>query len=65
MADNDKSASFRVRLSAFSDGERKRAKLLPPDPVRDLALRKIRQAETAAHLDDWANSPHLAALMHP
>jgi hypothetical protein len=60
MDDQDRSPSFRERLSAFADDERKRVKLLPPGPERDLALRKIRQAETASHLDDWANSPGLA-----
>ena len=57
MGDQDK--SFRERLSAFADDERKKAELLPPGPERDLALRKIRQAETASHLNDWANSPGL------
>jgi hypothetical protein len=28
---------------------------------RDDVLRKARQADTAAHLDDWANSPGLQA----
>lgn len=55
----DQERSFRERLSAFADDERKKAKLLPPGPERDLARRKIRQADTAAHLDGWANSPGL------
>jgi hypothetical protein len=53
------SASFQERLSAFAEDERKKALLLPPGPERDTALRKIRQAETASHLHDWANSPGL------
>jgi hypothetical protein len=56
---DDREKSFRERLSAFAADEREKAKLLPPGPERDAALRKIRQAETAAHLDDWANSPGL------
>ena len=48
--------SFQERLKAFSEEERKKADLLPPGPERELALQKIRQAETAADLDDWANS---------
>jgi hypothetical protein len=59
MDDQDKSPSFQERLSAFADDERKRAKLLPPGPEREIALRKIRQAETASHMNDWANSPGL------
>jgi hypothetical protein len=58
MAEQEK-ASFQERLSAFVEDEATRAKLLPPGPERDAALRKIRQAKTAAHLDEWANSPGL------
>jgi hypothetical protein len=32
-----------------------------PGPERDELLRKLSQAETAMHLEDWANSPGLAA----
>jgi hypothetical protein len=35
------------------------ARLLPSGPARETALRKARQAETAAHLDDWLRSPGL------
>nr|WP_247513663.1 hypothetical protein [Bradyrhizobium sp. 157] len=38
---------------------REEAKLLPPGPVRDAALRKAREDETAAQLIDWINSPGL------
>jgi hypothetical protein len=54
MGENEK--SFQERLSAFADDERKKAKRLPPGPERELALRKIRQAETASDMDGWANS---------
>jgi hypothetical protein len=57
MGDQDK--SFRERLSAFAEDERKKALALPPGPEKETALRKIRQAKTAAHLDGWANSPAL------
>jgi hypothetical protein len=57
MGDQDK--SFRERLSAFAEDERKKALVLPPGPEKEAALRKIRQAKTAAHLDDWANSAGL------
>ena len=52
-------ASFQERLSAFVEDERRKASLLPPGPERETALRKIRQARTASHLDDWASSPPL------
>ena len=55
MSDQDR--SFQERLSDFADGERKRAEFLPPGQDRDLALQKIRQAEAASNLDEWANSP--------
>jgi hypothetical protein len=57
MGDQDK--LFQERLSAFADQERKKAEQLPPGPERDAALTRIRQAETAAHLDEWINSPAL------
>jgi hypothetical protein len=52
-------ASFQERLSAFVEDEHKKASMLPPGPEREIALRKIRQAKTASHLDDWASSPAL------
>jgi hypothetical protein len=38
---------------------REEAKLLPSGAVRDATIRAARQADTAAHLDDWVNSPGL------
>ncbi|HWY74683.1 MAG TPA: hypothetical protein VN281_03650 [Verrucomicrobiae bacterium] len=35
------------------------AKLLPPGALREELIRKARQADTACHLEDWANSPGL------
>lgn len=32
---------------------------LPPGPERDAVARRIRQCETAAHLEDWLRSPGL------
>ena len=56
---DDQKKSFRERLSAFAEDERRKAFAFPPGPERESALRKIRQAKTAAHLDDWANSSEL------
>jgi hypothetical protein len=51
--------SLKDRLAVWSDQVREAAAKLPPGPERDAMLKKLRQAETAAHLEDWANSPGL------
>ena len=51
--------SLKERLMVFAKGARKKASSLPPGPERDEMLRKASRADTAAHLDDWANSPEL------
>lgn len=57
----NQSMSFRDRLATFAQNAREEAARLPPGMERDDVLRKARQADTAAHLDDWANSPGLQA----
>jgi hypothetical protein len=57
----NQSMSFRDRLATFAQNAREEAARLPPSMERDDVLRKARQADTAAHLDDWANSPGLQA----
>jgi hypothetical protein len=47
------------RLATFAQDLREQAKLLAPGPLKDDLLRRMRQAETAQHLDEWANSPGL------
>jgi hypothetical protein len=47
------------RVAAFAADTREKANLLPPGPERDALLKKIRQADTAARLDQWAQSPGL------
>jgi hypothetical protein len=47
------------RLSAWAKAVRVQANQLCPGPERDMLLRKARQADTASHLQDWANSPGL------
>ena len=41
--------------------EQLRAQLaeLPPGPERDNMVKRIRQSETAAHIEDWLRSPGL------
>jgi hypothetical protein len=51
--------SLQDRISSFAETARKVAALLPPGPERDVLLRKARQADTAANLTDWVNSPGL------
>lgn len=51
--------SLKERLAAFAHDVRRKAAQLPPGPEKDQMLRKARQADTAAHLDDWANSSGL------
>jgi hypothetical protein len=47
--------SLQDRLTAWAEGVRDQAALLPPGPDRDALLMKASQADTASHLDDWAN----------
>ena len=49
-------ASLKDRLIVFAAEARKKAAKLAPGIERDDLLRKARQADTASHLDDWANS---------
>jgi hypothetical protein len=51
--------SFQDRVALFVHTAREVAVLLPPGAEQDELLRKARQAETAAHLNEWANSPGL------
>jgi hypothetical protein len=51
--------SLQDRIIAWAKEVRAQAAGLPPGPERDQLLKKVRQAETAMHLDDWANSPEL------
>jgi hypothetical protein len=51
--------SLQDRLTAWSKEVRDQADQLPPGPERDDLLKRARQADTAAHLDDWANSAGL------
>jgi hypothetical protein len=47
------------RLALFAKDVEEKASQLAPGPERDALLEKARQADTAAHFDDWANSPGL------
>jgi hypothetical protein len=49
--------SLRDRLEMWAKDVREKAATLPAGPERDELLRKVSQADTASHLDEWANSP--------
>ena len=53
------STPLKDRLAAWAEDVREQAEQLPPGPERDALLKKLSQAETASHLDDWAASPGL------
>ena len=50
------SPPLKDRLASFAQRARDIAASLPPGPEKDEMLKKIRQADIASHLDDWANS---------
>jgi hypothetical protein len=53
------SKPLKDRLAEFAANARKIADELPPGPRRDEALKRARQADTAAHIDAWVNSSGL------
>jgi hypothetical protein len=51
--------SFEERLEEDAIRLRERARTMPPGAERELLLRKARQTETAAHINEWLSSPGL------
>jgi hypothetical protein len=51
--------SLQDRISDWASGVREEAAAMPPGRERDELLKKLRHAETAMHLKDWAESPGL------
>jgi len=47
------------RLAAFAKEMVEQASILPPGAEKEDLLRRARRADTASHLDDWANSLEL------
>jgi hypothetical protein len=49
--------TLQERIVAWAKAVRKEAAMLPPGPERDMLLKKVKQAETAMHLDNpqWPN----------
>ena len=50
---------FEQRLQRMAGEAREAAERLPDGQQRDALLRKARQAETAAHMNQWLSSPGL------
>jgi hypothetical protein len=59
MLKRRQSESIKDRLTAFAEETREKASVLLPGLEQQDMLRKARQAETAAHMDEWLNSPGL------
>jgi hypothetical protein len=51
--------TFPDRLANEAERLREEAETKPPGPERDALLRKARQADIAAHIDQWVASPGL------
>jgi hypothetical protein len=51
--------TFPDRMAEEAERFRQEAETKPPGQERDDLLRKARQAETAAHIDEWLSSPGL------
>jgi hypothetical protein len=53
------SISLKERLISFANDSREKASLMQPCVEKEELLRKARRADTARHMDDWANSAGL------
>lgn len=51
--------SLNDRIAEWAEGVRRQIREMPPGSARDELIKKLRQAETAMHLEDWANSSGL------
>jgi hypothetical protein len=51
--------SFEDQIVAEKSRLEAEAARLPPGPQKDALLKKIRQLETAAHMNEWLTSPGL------
>ena len=51
--------SFQERLADEARQFEELANKTSPGPQRELYLRRMRQAQTASHIDDWLRSPGL------
>jgi hypothetical protein len=56
---SEKALPLKDRLASFAKNLRDKANDLPHGGERDDMLKKARQADTAAHINDWINSKGL------
>ena len=54
-----KALSLKNRLRIFANQLKNKAAKLRPGPEREDLLREARIADTASHINEWANSPGL------
>jgi len=54
-----KAHSFADQISAERAKAEGEAAKLPPGPAKDAMLKKIRQLDTASHVNEWLSSPGL------
>lgn len=57
--------SLEERLAEEVRRLREEAELLPHGPVREAALRRVRQAESGSHISDWLRSPVYSRRSRP
>jgi hypothetical protein len=55
----EQNSCLQDRLTAWAAEVREEASRLAPGAEKDALLRKASRADTAAHIDDWINSPGL------
>jgi hypothetical protein len=55
-------APFGERLHKAADEAREAAEGLPPGEARDALLKRVRQAETAARINEWLTAPTQQSL---
>ena len=51
--------SLQDRIAEWAEAIRDQIDRMSPGSERDELIKKLRQAETAMHLEEWANSPGL------
>jgi hypothetical protein len=51
--------SLKDRLASFAEETREKARRLRPGKKQNDMLMRASRADTAAHIEDWANSPGL------
>jgi hypothetical protein len=52
-------STFEKRLTEHKASLEQKAARLKPGPERDDLLQKVRQIDTATHINEWLNSPGL------